>query len=77
MHTAIMSQVYYFCAFALQNPTHNINGSIMPIKKRSGCNYSDFRMLAIHVQTIVNKNKIIRGALRYFNLYKTLCKYSF
>jgi hypothetical protein len=42
IYTAVMAQVYYLGAAALQYAAHNINGSIVPIKQRSSCYKANF-----------------------------------
>jgi hypothetical protein len=37
-----MPQVYNFGAFTLQYAAHDIDSRIMPVKKRSGGDYTDF-----------------------------------
>jgi hypothetical protein len=40
-YTAVMAKVNNFGAFALQNATHNVDGSIVTIEERSGGNNTD------------------------------------
>ena len=37
----VMPQVNDFNACVLQNPSHDVDGSIMAVKKRGSCNHSD------------------------------------
>lgn len=41
-HTAVMTQVNYFNSGRLNNPAHDVDGSIMAIEKTGCCNNSNF-----------------------------------
>jgi hypothetical protein len=38
VYTPVVAEVNHFDPFGLQDPAHDIDGSIMPIEKGSGCN---------------------------------------
>ena len=52
-YTTVMTQMNNFCAFTLHNSAHNINGSIMTIKKTGGSNNTNFICRSI---THIGKN---------------------
>ena len=49
LYTAVMAKMYDLCPAGLDNPAHNVNGGIMPVKQRSGCYYPDFILRMIYL----------------------------
>src|ERR1051326_2779801 len=41
-HAAVMSKVNYLCTACLNNSAHDVDSGIVPVKQRSGSNYTEF-----------------------------------
>src|SRR5689334_25401338 len=60
LYRPVMAQVNDLHSFALKDPAHDINSSIMPVKKRGSCYDPDFRAIGIRHKLPSTVTKIIK-----------------